>query len=219
MRKHIVASCICLAACNPSQDSLLNDALKGAEATSESVGEMLRAGKVEACAHPAVKSHLSDLAMEGQDRLVPDTFSDLQVTQADIEGAKADVPEPVFSMFEAIEANASVKSMVCNVRMTIDDSDTGWNYILSPSADDPDAYIIRFVSPNEGLTLLNMASPKGFWAAHVQRIVRERAPRPVVEIDKASAGPVVDNAEVEEEQDTLTDEQAEPAQEVLVNQM
>ena len=159
MKRTIVVVCVILAACSPNTSSSTNEAAQAgtqseqfAEAVqgAEPIGAMLKAGKPEACAHPAVKARLWGDMEEPAVNLDAADYNG--ITQDDIEEARGAVGEPTMTDFQALEADNSVGALACGVHIQVGQSGgPSWiTYVLRPSLEDESQFLIAYPSGGPG---------------------------------------------------------------------
>lgn len=126
-----------------------------------SVGQLLRAGKPEACAHPAVKELiLSELRPPSVDLDNPAirqavVLSRYKPTNDELIAARDAIGEPILSEFQAVNVEPDVGEMICEVNLSFGPESTpsAFRYMLRPSLENSDDFIIKQTFDTEGVSI------------------------------------------------------------------
>lgn len=171
MKKFIAALCVSVTACSGNSATDLNgqdgvtsqSELSEAAVDAEPIGAMLKEGRPEACAHPAVEARLfADATSDGlpTPQAVMQSWTAADVTEQDIADAAAEVGDPSFSDFQAIKADPAVGALACGVNITVKDTTYNLYYLLRPSLENERDFFLAYRNSNPSYLRTNAISSR-----------------------------------------------------------
>ncbi|MFL6759450.1 hypothetical protein [Sphingomonas sp.] len=149
MKRLVVALSLAAVACHSATDNSGSDNSTSASANAAEavpIGQMLKAGQPEACAHPAVKERWLQVMHAEADRDTPDDYPSQGLTAADFEQAKQMVGEPKFTDFQALASNKDIGEVTCGVNVDVgsERGPVSITYILRPSLEKEDDFLVAY---------------------------------------------------------------------------
>ncbi len=139
-----ITSALCAlaaASCGQATDNKPDQSGDVIAAKPASVGQLLRDGKPQACAHPAVQQMILERAGA---KIVSEVRAPSDFTYEDLALAKATLPPQVLSGFRALAIDPQTGEIRCqvNIATPFQTEERPYQFVLRPLPDAPDQFIL-----------------------------------------------------------------------------